>query len=95
MLDFTWAVELNRLGLELIGLWPKNDKVPKNKFASDLRIGIIFVIVTFVSGIPLTCSLIRVWGDLILMVDNIQVTLPLLVVSLKLIIMRWKQAGMP
>ncbi|XP_012528254.2 odorant receptor 43a [Monomorium pharaonis] len=92
--DFTWAVELNRLGLELIGLWPKNNDVPRNKFASDLRIVIIFVIVTFVSGIPLACSLIRVWGDMILMVDNIQITLPLLVVSLKLVIMRWKQTAM-
>jgi len=94
LLDFTWAVELNRLGLELIGLWPKSDEVSKNKFASDFRVVVIFVIVTFVSGIPLACSLIRVWGDMILMVDNLQVTLPLLVVSLKLVIMRWKQTGM-
>lgn len=94
LLDFTWAVELNRLGLEIVGLWPKSEEVSKNKFASDLRVISVFVIVTFVSGIPLTCSLIRVWGDMILMVDNLQITLPLLVVSLKLVIMRWKQTGM-
>ncbi|XP_039307778.1 odorant receptor 43a [Solenopsis invicta] len=92
--DFTWAVELNRFGLQLIGLWPKSNEEPKHKFASDLRIVIIFIIVTFVSGIPLTCSLIRVWGDMLLMVDNIQITLPLLVVSWKLIIMRWKQTAL-
>ncbi|XP_025075746.1 uncharacterized protein LOC112553061, partial [Pogonomyrmex barbatus] len=92
--DFTWAVKLNRLGLELVGLWPKNDQVIKNKFASDLRMAIIFIIVTFVSGIPLTCSLIRVWGDMMLVVDNLQITLPLLVVSLKLVIMRWKQTAL-
>lgn len=93
LLDFTWAVKLNRFGLELVGLWPKNGEVSKNKFASDLRVIIIFVIVGFVSGIPLTCSLIRVWGDMILMIDNLQVTLPFLVVLLKLVIMRWKQTG--
>ncbi|XP_018407527.1 PREDICTED: uncharacterized protein LOC108783456 [Cyphomyrmex costatus] len=82
--DFAWAIKLNRLGLELIGLWPKNDEVPKNNFSSDLRVVIIFVIVTFISGIPLTCSLIRVWGDMILMVDNLQVTLPLLVLAITL-----------
>lgn len=94
LLDFIWAVQLNRLGLELIGLWPKSGEVSKNKFASDLRVIIIFVIIGFISGIPLTCSLIRVWGDMILMVDNLQITLPLLVVLLKLVIMRWKQTGM-
>jgi len=81
------------LGLELIGLWPKSDEVPKNNFSSDLRVVIIFVIVTFISGIPLTCSLIRVWGDMLLMIDNLQVTLPLLVVSLKLVVMRCKRTG--
>ncbi|XP_071626191.1 uncharacterized protein [Temnothorax longispinosus] len=92
--DFTWAVELNRLGLELVGLWPKSDKISKNKFASDLRVIIIFVIVGFASGIPLTCSLIRVWGNMILMIDNLQVTLSFLVILLKLVIMRWKQTAL-
>lgn len=89
-----WAVELNRLGLKLIGVWPKTDEVAKNNYTSDLRVAIIFVVVTFISGIPLICSLIRVWGDMLLMVDNLQVTLPLLVVSLKLLVMRNKQSGM-
>ena len=80
------------MGLELIGLWPKSE-VPKNNFSSDLRVVIIFVIVTFISGIPLTCSLIRVWGDMLLMIDNLQVTLPLLIVSLKLVVMRCKRTG--
>jgi len=93
LLDFTWAIKLNRLGLELLGLWPKSDEICKNNFSSDLRMVIIFVIVTFVSGVPLACSLIRVWGDMILMIDNLQITLPLLVVSLKLIVLRWKQTG--
>nr|XP_012220510.1 PREDICTED: uncharacterized protein LOC105671151 [Linepithema humile] len=92
--DFVWAVELNCLSLKLIGLWPKTDEVTKDNYASDLRVGIIFVIVTFVSGIPLICSLIRVWGDMLLMVDNLQVTLPLLIVSLKLVVMRCKRSAL-
>ncbi|XP_025989907.2 odorant receptor 43a isoform X2 [Solenopsis invicta] len=89
--DFVWAVEINRIGLELIGLWP-NETI-KNTFVSDLRMGMIFFIVTFLSIIPLLCSLIRVWGNMILVVDNLQVTLPLLVVSLKIIIMRWNRTA--
>jgi len=93
LLDFAWAIRLNRFGLELIGLWPGSDEVAEVKLASDLRVAIIFIIVTFVSGIPLVCSLARVWGDMLLMVDNLEITLPLLVVSLKLAIMRRKRTG--
>ena len=74
--------------MELIGLWPRDDEIDKSKLASDLRVGIIFIIVAFVSGIPLVCSLIRVWGNMILMIDNLQFIL--LIVSLKLSVMRWK-----
>lgn len=88
-----WAVELNRFSLELIGLWPRTNEAVKNTFISDLRVGMIFFIVTFLSVIPLLCSFVRVWGDMILIVDNLQVTLPLLVVSLKLVIIRWKRTG--
>ncbi|RLU20564.1 ObirOr5-U15 [Ooceraea biroi] len=92
--DFVWAIQLNRFGLELIGLWPGNDEVAEVKLASDLRVGIIFVIVTLISGIPLVCSLVRVWGDMILMIDNLQITLPLLIVSLKLVVMRRKRMAL-
>lgn len=91
--DFVWATELNRFGLELVGLWPETDEVAKNNYSSDLRVGIAFITVTFLSGIPLVCALLRVRNDMILVIDNLQVTLPLTVVSLKLVIMRWKRTG--
>ncbi|XP_011704777.1 PREDICTED: odorant receptor 22c-like, partial [Wasmannia auropunctata] len=91
--DFVWAIELNRFGLDLVGLWPKTNETVKYTFVSDLRVGIIFFIVTFLSIIPLLCSLVQVWGDMILIVDNLQVTLSLLAVSLKLVIMRWKRTA--
>ncbi|XP_071626239.1 odorant receptor 10-like isoform X2 [Temnothorax longispinosus] len=91
--DFVWAIELNRLGLELIGLWPRTNETVKNTFVSDLRVGMIFFVITFLSIIPLLCSFVQVWGDMILMIDNLQVTLPLIVVSLKLVIIRWKRTA--
>lgn len=91
--DFVWATELNRFGLELVGLWPKTDKTVKNNFISDLRVGGIFVVITFLSLVPLVWSLVRVWGDMILMIDNLQITLPLAVASLKLFVIRWKRSG--
>jgi len=89
-----WAIELNRFSLELVGLWPKTNEAVKNTFVSDLRIGVIFFIVTFLSIIPILCSLVRVWGDMLFIIDNLQITLPLLVISLKIVIIRWKHTGM-
>jgi len=54
----------------------------------------IFFIVTFLSIIPILCSLVRVWGDMLFIIDNLQITLPLLVISLKIVIIRWKHTGM-
>lgn len=90
-----WAIELNRFGLELVGLWPKTNEVVKDKYyTSDLRVVIIFIIITFISGIPLVCSLIRVRYNMLLVTDNLQIILPLMVVLLKLVIMRWKRSGL-
>ncbi|XP_011861750.1 PREDICTED: odorant receptor 13a-like [Vollenhovia emeryi] len=92
--DFVWAVELNRFGLTLAGLWPKMDEIVKNDYMSDLRVVIIFVIITFGSGIPLVCSLIRVRHDMILVIDNLQITLSLIVVLWKLVVMRCKRSAL-
>ncbi|XP_036140555.1 uncharacterized protein LOC105838769 [Monomorium pharaonis] len=91
--DFMWTIELNRFGLKLVGLWPKTDGAIRDD-TSDLRMVIIFIIITFICGIPLVSSLIRVRHDMILVIDNLQTTLPIIVVSLKLVIMRWKRTAL-
>nr|XP_012229777.1 PREDICTED: uncharacterized protein LOC105676456 [Linepithema humile] len=49
--------------------------------------------VTLVLVIPFTWSLVRVWSDMILMIENLQLTLPLIFSCLKLLIMRWKRSA--
>lgn len=89
-----WAIKLNRLSLNLIGLWPKTgDGVTMKGFGPDIRVGLTFFIIAIVSGIPLIHALKRVWGDVVLVVDNLRLTLPITVVLLKLVILRWKQRG--
>ncbi|XP_077260491.1 odorant receptor 13a-like [Temnothorax americanus] len=90
--DFAWAVELHRLGLELIGLWPIADEVSKKKlWSNNIRVGFIFITLIVVSNVPLVWALIRVWGDIVLMVDNLRITLPFILVSFKFVIIRWKR----
>ncbi|XP_011706036.1 PREDICTED: uncharacterized protein LOC105461232 [Wasmannia auropunctata] len=87
--DFMWAVELHRLGMEMIGLWPKTEKFKKNRWP-EIRVVLISILLIFVS-VPMIYAMKRVWGDIVLLIDSLQITIPLLTVSVKYVIMRWKQ----
>lgn len=80
--------------MDLIGLWPKLGEEAKSAYASDLRVGIVFIMLNFLSLVPFMWSLVRVWGDMVLMIDNLQVTLSVILFTMKLIIIRWKRTGM-
>ena len=77
----------------MIGLWPETDRIARGRLGPDIRVCFSFVMI-FVFCIPLVCALTQVWGDMALMIDNLQSTLPILTLLLKLGIMRWKQSGM-
>ncbi|KYQ51743.1 hypothetical protein ALC60_09132 [Trachymyrmex zeteki] len=89
LLDFVWAIELQRLGFEMIGLWSNTEKFKKSLWPK-IRVGVIFILLIFIS-IPTICAVIRVWGDMVLLIDNLQITIPMLIVSVKYVILRWKQ----
>ncbi|XP_067206050.1 uncharacterized protein [Linepithema humile] len=92
--DFEWAIKLNRCSFKIIGLWPENHEVINtNNFVSNIQASFIFIMVTLVLVIPFTWSLVRVWSDMILMIENLQLTLPLIFSCLKLLIMRWKRSA--
>ncbi|KAF3054324.1 Odorant receptor 244 [Nylanderia fulva] len=74
---------------ELVGLWPKTNGT-KRSFNSDIRMGFAFIMTAIVS-IPFVHALIRVWGNMALMIDNLRLTIPVLTILLEFVIMRWKQ----
>lgn len=94
MSDFIWAVELHRLSLEIVGLWPKTEKFEKESLWTEIRVGTILILLIFVSNIPTIYAVMNVWGDMVLLIDSLQVTLPLLTILVKYVIMRWKRTGM-
>ncbi|XP_011156943.3 odorant receptor 43a [Solenopsis invicta] len=87
--DFVWAVEMHRLGLEIIGLWPKNDRM--KSLWSRLHAGIILILLIFVSNVPMIFAIMHAWSDMVLVIDILHITLPLLTVPVKYIIMRTKR----
>ena len=91
--DLEWAISLNRCMLKIIGLWPKESKIRCEELLSKIQFLFNVIMLIFVLTIPALMSLIKVWGDMILMIDNLQYTLPLLITMLKVFIMWYNKGG--
>ncbi|XP_039307321.1 odorant receptor 49b isoform X2 [Solenopsis invicta] len=92
--DFEWATRLNRLLLNIIGIWPNAHRNAYDKFFSNLRAAFTFIVIFFIGTIPAIHSLVRTWGDLMSMIDNLQITLPLTMAAIKLIDIWWKKTDL-
>jgi hypothetical protein len=92
-LDFEWATRLNRFMLNIVGIWPSAHKNAHDKFLSNLRAIFVFIVLIFIGAIPTIHSLVKIWGDLLSMIDNLQFTLPLISTIMKLVVIWWKQTG--
>ncbi|XP_039312120.1 odorant receptor 43a isoform X3 [Solenopsis invicta] len=92
--DLEWAIGLNRRMLKIVGLWPEESKNHREELLSKLRFLVNVMTLIFILIIPALVSLIRVWGDMILMIDNLQFTLPLLITALKVFIMWYKKGAL-
>lgn len=92
-LDFEWAIRLNRIMLNFIGIWPSASTNVQNKFLSNVHATFTLIVFVFIGFIPLIHSLVRTWGNLILIIDNLQFTLPLIMSMIKLVVVWWKQTG--
>jgi len=92
-LDFEWATKLNRLTLNIVGIWPNIHENVSDKFLSNLRVIFCLLLFIFIGMIPAIHSLTRIWGDMFAMIDNLQVTLPLITTIIKLVVIWWKKSG--
>ncbi|XP_072752167.1 odorant receptor 10-like [Anoplolepis gracilipes] len=50
-----------------------------------------FLVIAFVGVIPSIYSLVRTWGDMLALIDNLQFSLPLLSATIKLVVIQWKK----
>ncbi|XP_018376863.1 PREDICTED: uncharacterized protein LOC108770066 [Trachymyrmex cornetzi] len=89
--DFLWAVNLHRVGFEMVGLWPKSNKCTEKSLSPDIWVGIIYILIIFIANVPMIYAVIEVWGNMVLVIDNLHTLLPQLIASLKYVIMRRKQ----
>ncbi|XP_019695890.2 odorant receptor Or2-like isoform X2 [Harpegnathos saltator] len=89
--DLEWAIGLNRLMLKIIGLWPPDNRDPHETLKSKIRLLCSIITLLFILAIPSFLSLLRVWGDIILVVDNLIYSLPVSIAIIKVFIIWYKQ----
>ncbi|XP_018303742.1 uncharacterized protein [Mycetomoellerius zeteki] len=89
--DFMWAVRLHRLAFEMVGLWPKSNKCTKKSLWPKIWVGIVLILLIFVSNVPMIYAVIQVWGNVVLVIDNLHIMLPLVITSLKYVIIQRKR----
>ncbi|XP_070170232.1 odorant receptor 43a-like isoform X3 [Polyergus mexicanus] len=92
--DFEWAVKLNRCTLKLIGLWPETKQTTWQRCMCNLRALVVVMSLLIGILIPAIHSLIRIRGDVMLMIDNLQFTLPVFTAMLRVVIFWWKKDAM-
>ncbi|XP_077260554.1 odorant receptor 13a-like isoform X3 [Temnothorax americanus] len=88
--DFEWAVKLNRFTLNLIGLWPKVARNPRQKLMCNFRV-LVTLLGLISLLIPSIHSLIKIFGNSLLMLDNLQITLPAISCTIRIMIFWWKK----
>ncbi|XP_019882458.2 uncharacterized protein LOC109609852 [Camponotus floridanus] len=88
--DYEWFITLNRACLRLLGMWPETEKSGRRRWMTDARVIVILIIIIWSSAIPTFHSLIRIWGDITSMIDNLQYSLPLLISIMKFVLM-WQK----
>jgi len=85
-------VKLNRASLNLLGLWPNPEESPRQKLASNIRVLVSFLMVIALL-VPSIHALIKIHSNIMLIIDNLQWTLPIITTIVRLLIFWWKKKG--
>lgn len=79
--------------LDSIGIWPRAHKNTRERILTNLRVAFSLFLLIFISTIPTAHALVKTRNDILAIIDNLQLSLPLLTSTLKLIAIWWKKTG--
>ncbi|KAL6442505.1 hypothetical protein ACFW04_002602 [Cataglyphis niger] len=74
----------------MLSIWPENNETKREKLMSNVRVIVLLNIGVWFCIIPSVHSLLRIWGNIMSMVDNLQYTLPCMMATIKFFIM-WQK----
>ncbi|EZA58867.1 hypothetical protein X777_00709, partial [Ooceraea biroi] len=86
-----WAIKLNRISLEVLGLWPKVEEVPREKLKHNLHV--LSILLIFVLSILFPCihSLVKTHEDIMIIIEHLQCILPMITCIVRIIVFWWKK----
>lgn len=91
--DYEWAIKLNHLSLNLMGLWPKAAQCNRQKLLCNLRTLVTFLSLTVGILVPSIYTLIGMHGNILLLIDDLQFILAGASCTIRVIIFWWKKEG--
>lgn len=68
-------------------------KNPRQKLLLNLRVLAVFLGITIGITVPAIHALIQIRGNTMLMIDNLQFTLPIISCSIRIFVFWWKKEG--
>lgn len=92
-IDYEWCIALNRACLRLLGIWPEAHETALKALITNIRIVLMLILLIWSCNIPMFHSLVRIWGDMTLMINNLQYSLPMLIAILKFVLLWQKKRG--
>ncbi|KAJ8683331.1 hypothetical protein QAD02_019123 [Eretmocerus hayati] len=84
--DRDWALGLNRVSLDLMGIWPHRDDTPRLASLRTLRVPMMIGNLIFATILPQTYALSLVYKDLPLALDNVATNIASVMATMKLIL---------
>lgn len=93
IVEMNRAIGLNRKLLKMLGLWLYPDETHWQAIRSNILTFSLMIGILSMQIIPLNLALIKIWGNLTLMVDNFITNVPILTCELKLIVSWLNKAG--
>ncbi|XP_044583689.1 neprilysin-2-like isoform X3 [Cotesia glomerata] len=82
--DYEWAIGMTKLGLKVCGVWPNIRRPNWLRMLISIRVTIATLIVMIFTIIPGLFALVKVWGNMTLIIDNLIITLPFFTAIFKL-----------
>jgi hypothetical protein len=76
----------------LLGLWPNPEESPREKLMSNIRSLLTFLMVIILL-VPSMHALIRIPSNIMIILDNLQWTLPIFTSVIRLPIFWWRKKG--
>ncbi|KAK0180232.1 hypothetical protein PV327_005897 [Microctonus hyperodae] len=89
--DLDWAIRWNRIVLQILGLWTYSEQSLFVEILSHFHTALIALSVFIFMILPQSFALIKVWGSVALVIDNIAMNLPVMTAEFKFLILWYKK----